>query len=129
LQRIRELAGLYQSGDDLSAAQTSNTVIGRFSKGIDPAVAISETPIPQPTREPNEFSYLSIVEPSVDTPDTGAADGSALEDKSDSTPVDEPESSIDRMPPSGEPIAAERETAPTFIPGLSLPSQKIPLRI
>jgi hypothetical protein len=27
------------------------------------------------------------------------------------------------MPPSGEPLAGERGTAPTFIPGLSLPSQ------
>jgi hypothetical protein len=38
-------------------------------------------------------------------------------------PVDEPRSSIGRMPPSGEPLAGERGTAPTFIPGLSLPSQ------
>ena len=122
LQRIGQLAGLYQSGDDLSAAQTSNTLIDKFSKGINPAVAISETSIPQPTRESNEFSYMSIVEPSVDTPDNGAIDDLALAE-GDLIPVDEPESPIDRMPPSGEPLVGERGTAPTFIQGLSLPSQ------
>ena len=94
LQRIGQLAGLYQSGDDLSAAQTSNTLIDKFSKGINPAVAISETSIPQPTRESNEFSYMSIVEPSVDTPDNGAIDDLALAE-GDLIPVDEPESPID----------------------------------
>ena len=127
LQRIGQLAGLYQSGDDLSAAQTSNAMINKFSKGIDPAAAIAETPIPQPTREPNEFSYMSIVEPSVDTPDKGAMDDSALEgDLTQSTPtsqVGEPESPSDRMSPSVEPLSGEEGEAPTFIPGLSFSSQ------
>ena len=113
LQRIGQLAGLYQSGDDLSSGQTSTAVIDKLSKGIDPAVAISETPIPQPTREPNEFSYMSIVEPSVDTPDNGAIDDLALEDGGDlaqsalTSQVDEPESPIDRMSPSVEPLSGE----------------------
>jgi hypothetical protein len=126
LQRIGQLAGLYQSGDDLSAAQTSNAVIDKLSTGIDPAVAISETPIPQPTREPNEFSYLSIVEPLDDTTDNEATEDLALEGEEDSTrstpasPVDEPES---RISPSGEPLASEGGEAATFIPGLPLSSQ------
>ena len=112
MQRIGQLAGLYQSGDDLSAAQTSNAMINKFSKGIDPAAAIAETPIPQPNREPNEFSYMSIVEPSVDTPDNGATDDSALEEgdlaqSALTSQVDEPESHIDRMSSSVEPLSGE----------------------
>ena len=127
LQRIGQLAGLYQSGDDLAAAQTSDAIIDKFSTGTDSAVAISETSIPKPKGEPNEFSYLSIVEPLDDRADNEATDDLALEGESDlsqsapASPVDEPES---RMNPSGEPLGDEAGEAAASIPGLSFaPSQ------
>jgi hypothetical protein len=48
LQRVGQVAELYQRGDDISAAHTTDVVSNKLVAGIDPALAIEETPIPEP---------------------------------------------------------------------------------
>jgi hypothetical protein len=46
LHRVGQLAALYKSEDDVSAAEVSNILADKLTAGIDPAVAIAEIPIP-----------------------------------------------------------------------------------
>jgi hypothetical protein len=48
LQKVGQVAALYQTGDDISAAHTTNIVANKLSAGINPIIAIEETPIPEP---------------------------------------------------------------------------------
>jgi hypothetical protein len=48
LHRMGQLAQTYQSSDDAYASETSNSVAEKLAVGLDPAVALEETPIPEP---------------------------------------------------------------------------------
>lgn len=69
LQNVGQLAALYQQ-DDAAATRTSDTVVDKLVAGIDPAVAIEQTPIPQSdmtfvTQMSGETEPLSKDEPEV----------------------------------------------------------------
>jgi hypothetical protein len=48
LHKMGQLTTLYQTGDAISAVDTSDIIADKIVAGIDPAIAIEETPIPQP---------------------------------------------------------------------------------
>jgi hypothetical protein len=56
LNKIGKVAALYQIGNDVSAAQASNTVVDKIATGIERAKEILETPIPEPTSTGTETS-------------------------------------------------------------------------
>jgi hypothetical protein len=69
LQNVGQLAALYQYYD-AAATRTSDTVVDKLLAGFDPAVAIEQTPIPQPdktfaTQMSGETQPLSEDEPEV----------------------------------------------------------------
>jgi hypothetical protein len=41
------LQKVYQSGDDISAAETSDSLAEKLASGLGPVAAIAETPIPE----------------------------------------------------------------------------------
>ena len=48
LQKMGQLAQAYQNVDDVYASEASNAVAEKLARGLDPAVALEETPIPEP---------------------------------------------------------------------------------
>jgi hypothetical protein len=48
IQKVGQLAALYQGGDDIPASSTSEVIANKLIAGVEPAIAIEQTPIPEP---------------------------------------------------------------------------------
>lgn len=138
LHKVGELAALYQTGDDESATHTSDIIANKLVAGVDPAVAIEETPIPEPevafasAQAADEIEPLSASELEVKSLPPSDADATTLaaiqpeaelfDTGKGSIGVVEPKPLVEQ--PSVQELGEQEGLA--FIPGPGLSSQPLP---
>jgi hypothetical protein len=62
VERLGQIAQLYQTDNDVSAAQTSDLIADKLAAGTDPAKAVLETSIPEPTNTATGTSTPAVAE-------------------------------------------------------------------
>jgi hypothetical protein len=132
LHQVGQFAQLYQSGDGISAAETSDLLAERLATGLGPVEAIAETPVPEAGILFAADQMPAVTEPSStgeievkSLPPSNAILAAVFESPVDPVLVPEPTG------PEGEPfdtgiVEPASPVDPAFIPGLG-PSTQSPL--
>jgi hypothetical protein len=94
LHKVGQLAALYNTGDGSSAAYTSDIIASKLVAGVDPAVALGETPIPEaeivtalPIEAVDSETYLKSLPPSGEVASSSGNDTDIVEPDSPVQPL------------------------------------------